>query len=295
MRYGIALPQYRIDVAAGTALWQTLLATARQAEMLGVDAVWRSDHPFAVGPDGSISGALEPLTSIAALVGATRRIELGTLVLAGTMRAPSILASVAKTLASDRVTLGIGAGWFEPEHRAFGVPLPRFRGRLARLEENLQAVRSLGDARPRILVGGAGPGTMELAARYADAWNVAWDVPADGFRNLTRRLDELCDGAARDPRTLQRSVGLTVLVARDDHAADAAVERLRGRASFLVGVERSALSDAIIAGAPATCAERIASYGADEVIVAPLLRDDPSMLELLATEVAPLLRREGRG
>jgi alkanesulfonate monooxygenase SsuD/methylene tetrahydromethanopterin reductase-like flavin-dependent oxidoreductase (luciferase family) len=103
-------------------------------------------------------------------------------------------------------------------------------------------------------------------------------------------VDEACERAGREPSWVRRSVGLTVLVGASDRDIDAAVERLRGRAAFLSGVDRRTLAARIVTGTPQRCAERIASYQADEVVVALLLRDDPEMLDLFATEVAPLVR-----
>jgi alkanesulfonate monooxygenase SsuD/methylene tetrahydromethanopterin reductase-like flavin-dependent oxidoreductase (luciferase family) len=292
MRVGIALPQYRIDVGSGKP-WRGTLETAVAAERLGLDSVWLSDHPFAVGPDGVRSGAVEPLTSMAALTRHTARVRIGSLVLASTMRAPAIMAHTFATLgrsAPGRVVAGLGAGWYEAEHRAFGLPLPPYAARLAQLDIAARAVAGLPEPRPAVLVGGAGPGVIDLAARVADAWNVAWDPPAASFAGLARALDDACGRAGRDPRSVERSVGVTVAVGAGDRALDAAVERLRSRARFLADVERIALEERIVLGTPERCVERLAAYHADEVVVALLLRDDLEMLELFATEVAPFLR-----
>jgi alkanesulfonate monooxygenase SsuD/methylene tetrahydromethanopterin reductase-like flavin-dependent oxidoreductase (luciferase family) len=151
-------------------------------------------------------------------------------------------------------------------------------------------LHALGDRRPGLLCGGSGPAVLDVAARKADAWNVAWDVPPEGFRSLSAKLDAACERNGRDPRSLSRSVGLTVLVAEDERGLDDAVERLRARAPFLRDVERRTLAPTIVCGPPEACAERIAAYGADEVVAALLLRDDPEMLDLFAERVVPLLR-----
>ena len=291
MRVGLALPQYGVDREPGTgSILEAAVGVARRSEALGIDGVWVSDHPFAVAPDGTVSGALEPMVLLAALARETSRIELGTLVLAATMRSPGLVAHTVRRLAPGRLVVGVGTGWYEPEHRAFGIALPGRGERIARVEATLEAVRALGRERPSILVGGTGRRLLELAARHADAWNVSWDAPPDGFASLSRRLDEACDRAGRDPSSIRRSVGLTVLVGARDHDIDAAVERLRGRAAFLSAVDRDTIAGKIVAGTPQRCAERIASYQADEVVVALLLRDDPEMLDLFATEVVPLVR-----
>jgi alkanesulfonate monooxygenase SsuD/methylene tetrahydromethanopterin reductase-like flavin-dependent oxidoreductase (luciferase family) len=283
---GVALPQYQIDVVGG-AILPAMHRAARQAEAAGLDAVWLSDHPFAVGPDGVASGALEPLVAAAGLVRTVPQIDVGTLVLAATMRAPALVAHAARAIGPAFV-LGLGAGWYEPEHRAFGIALPPYDERLARAEEVLDA---LGATRPRVLVGGSGPRVLDLAARRADVWNVAWDLPPDAFASLGRRVDEACARAERDPATLARSVGLTVLVAEDGRGLDRSVDRLRARAGFLRDLDRRELSARIVCGTPETCAEKLAAYGADEIVAALLLRDDPEMLGLFAERVVPLVRR----
>ena len=293
MRIGIALPQYRID-ADSREPWTAAVEVSMAAERHGLDSVWLSDHPFAVGPDGVASGAIEPLGTAAALARRTARVRIGTLVLSSTMRAPALVAHTFASLeriAPGRIVAGIGAGWYEAEHRAFGLPLPSYGRRVAQLDITARAIAALGRAqRPAVLVGGTGPPVIELAARVADAWNVAWDLTPDAFGELSEKLDAACANAGRDPATLARTVGLTVAVAADDRGLDDAIGRLRSRASFLSEVDRDALVGRIIAGTPERCAERIAAYRADEVVVALLLRDDPQMLELFATEVAPRLR-----
>lgn len=291
MRVGLALPQYEIDRQdAGSSIVAVAAGIARRAEALGLDGIWVSDHPFAVAPDGTISGALDPFVLLGALGRETSRVELGTLVLAATMRNAGLVAHAARGLAPGRLVVGVGAGWFEPEHRAYGLALPAYPHRIARVEATLEALHALGPERPSILAGGTGVRILEAAARRADGWNVSWDVTPDGFAKLSRRLDEACERTGRDPSSIRRSVGLTVLVGSNERELDRAVERLRRRAAFLSELERDALETRIVAGTPAQCAERIASYPADEVVVALLLRDDPEMLELFATEVAALVR-----
>lgn len=292
MRVGIALPQYRIDASSG-APWPAALEATTAAERLGLDAVWLSDHPFAVGPDGVASGAIEPIATAASLARRTSRLRIGTLVLASTMRAPALVAhsfASLERIAPRRIVAGMGAGWHESEHRAFGLALPPYAERIALLDRTVAAIEALGTHRPTLLIGGAGSAVIELAARSADAWNVAWDLPPDAFTRLNGRVDDACERAGRDPASLARTVGLTVAVAADDRGLDDAVGRLRERAGFLAGVDRRALAERIIFGTAGYCAERIAAYRADEVVVALLLRDDPEMLELFAGEVAPRLR-----
>lgn len=291
VRVGLALPQYEIDRDPdGPGSFEALAAVAGRAEASGLDGVWLSDHPFAVGPDGTLSGALEPLVTAAAIARRTKRVEIGTLVLAATMRAPGLVAHTARPLAPGRLTIGVGAGWYEPEHRAFGVERGTYAQRVARVETTLAALSALGRDRPRILAGGTGARLLDVAARHADAWNLAWDAPPEVFAAASRRLDEACERAGRDPDTVARSIGVTVLVGRDDGAIAAAVERLRGRAAFLRSVDVATLAERIVVGTPERCVERLAAYAADELVVALLLRDDTEMLELFSTAVVPELK-----
>ena len=293
MHAGIALPQYTIDVGRGGRPWPAMLEMTRKAAAARLDSVWLSDHPFALGPGGVTSGALEPLAAAAALIRSIAGIGVGTLVLAPTMRAAGLVAHVARTASGPdprRLIAGVGAGWSEPEHRVFGLRLPPYGERVAALEATVDALRAIGDRAPRVLCGGSGDAVLDVASRKADAWNVAWDLPPEGFRALGAKLDAACERAGRDPRSLSRSVGLTVLVAENERGLDRAVERLRTRAAFLRDVDRRTLATRIVCGTPEACAERIAAYGADEIVAALLLRDDPEMLELFGEQVSPLLR-----
>jgi alkanesulfonate monooxygenase SsuD/methylene tetrahydromethanopterin reductase-like flavin-dependent oxidoreductase (luciferase family) len=287
MRVGINLPQYAIDFAEPSRATQTVIELARLAEGHGLDDVWVSDHPFVIGPDGVSSGALEPLMILGAVAQTTRRVGLGTLVLASTMRAPALVGHMARTLPSSRLTIGAGGGWYRPEHEAFGLDLPSLEARMAMLEGTLQAVR---DSGARALAGGVGERVIEIAARSSDAWNAAWDPPPDAYRARSAALDESCVRAGRKPAEVSRSVGVNVLVAQDDKGVDDAVEQMRIRAPFLRSIETAALRERIVCGTPAYCASRIGAYGADEVVVTLALRDDAAMLELFADEVASRLR-----
>lgn len=293
VRIGLALPQYGIDTQSGDDVAASLLAAARAADEGRLDSVWLSDHPFALGPDGVASGALEPMTILPWLARRTSRVRLGTLVVSPTMRTPALVAHVARTLGSTtapRLVLGVGAGWYEPEHRAFGVALPSYRDRVRLAERTLAALRGVGPGGPRLLVGGSGRAMLELAARYADEWNVSWDVPPDRFRFLARSLDDACAAVERDPSAVVRSVGVTVLVGESIKDLNRAVERLRTRAAFLSSVDRASLSERIVAGTPGQCADRLTGYGADEVVLTPLLRDDAEMRAIIVERLAPLLR-----
>src|SRR5207302_5595698 len=182
---------------------------------------------------------------MAYVAAATSRVRVGSLVLASSMRSPEQLAGAARALdlvAPSRVVVGVGAGWYGPEHEAYGVSLPSYSSRLGSLEANLTALRS---SSITTLVGGVSQSVIDVAARLADSWNCAWDVPVDAFRSLSGTLDEACARNGRDPAAVSRSVGVTLLVgARAE--MHRAVEAVRARARFLASLELSALEGSIV-------------------------------------------------
>jgi alkanesulfonate monooxygenase SsuD/methylene tetrahydromethanopterin reductase-like flavin-dependent oxidoreductase (luciferase family) len=285
MRVGLNLPQYEIDGALPSAAVEAAVG----AERAGFDSVWVSDHPFVVAPDGSVSGALEALTLMGHVAAATSRVTIGSLVLASSMRSVEQLVAGARALslvAPGRVVVGVGAGWYKPEHEAYGVSLPSFTSRLASLEANLSALRS---SSVTTLVGGVSQSVIDVAARVADQWNCAWDVPVDVFRSLCRDLDIACEKAGRDPASISRSIGVTVLPgARAERLR--AVEAVRARAPYLASLDLDALEPSILAGSSNEIRERITAYDTDEVIVTPFVRDDLEMIARIGEEIVPALR-----
>jgi F420-dependent oxidoreductase-like protein len=214
-------------------LFPSVVAQAREAESAGFDSVFVMDHLLG-SPDQPM---LEAYTALGALATATERVQLGALVTGNTYRNPTLLAKAITTLdvaSAGRAILGIGTGWFEPEHRQLGFELGTFTNRFNRLEEALQILEPMikgerstfsGDwyttesaiAEPHyrnripILIGGSGEKkTFSIAARYADHLNII-----AGFDELPRKLDALgkrCDEAGRDRSTLETSMLLPVTV-----------------------------------------------------------------------------------
>lgn len=292
MRVGLTLPQYDVDFETARVDAEAALAYAAAAESAGLDSVWVSDHAFATAPDGSVSGALDPGALVAAVAARTERVEVGSLVLGASLTTPAQLASTAaswRAVGGGRVTCGVGAGWNPATHRAFGVPLPNYEQRVVHLDTCLAV---LAERLPglRLVVGGWGPPVLAVAARRAHGWNLAWDVPVEAYRGVSTALDAACIDAGRDPGEVRRSVGLTVLPAPTRSARARTVARVASRAPFLSGLTLEQLENRIVSGTPPQCAERIAAYGADEVVLAPLVRDDLDLVTAIATEVAPLLR-----
>lgn len=291
MRVGVTLPQYDVDFHGGRADATAALEYVRTAEAAGLDSVWVSDHAFAVAPDGSVSGAFDPAGLAAAAAASTGTVGVGTLVLASSTRSPAQTAAIASSLIAvggRRVTCGIGAGWNPLTHEAFGIDLPGYTSRVERLDATAACLRSL-DPALRLLVGGWGDPVLAVAARHADAWNLSWDVPALAFHGVSARLDAACESEERDPATLRRSVGLTILCGRTRRDLEDAIARVARRAPFLAGLDLADLEGRLVVGTPAACADRIAAYGADEVVLAPFVRDDLELLTMVGSEVVPLL------
>ncbi len=228
------------------ATYDDLLAVARATEQLGFDGFFRSDHYLHMSGDGT-PGPTDAWTTLAGLARDTSRIRLGTLVSSATFRLPGPLAvTVAGVdqMSGGRVELGLGAGWFEQEHAAFGIPFPSLGERFDRLEEQLAVITGLWStpagstfehdgphypvrANPGlvepvqpggvpIIVGGGGKRrTPTLAARYAADFNAGFRSVEDTGR-LFEQVDAVCTEIGRDPATLVHSAAQVVCLGRDD-------------------------------------------------------------------------------
>ena len=225
IRFGIQTPQQH-----GT--WHEMLSLWQEVDTLGFDTAWVYDHflPIFSDPTGP---CLEGWTSLAALAMATKNVRLGVMVTGNTYRYPPVLAKMATTvdvISGGRLILGVGGGWFELEHQAYGIPFPRIAERLARLDEALEVIKrlwteekvnfagkyyQLSDApfqpkpaqkpHPPILVGAQGERVaLGIVARHADMWNT-FGTPND-FRHKIAILSEHCHRIGRDPATIEKSV-----------------------------------------------------------------------------------------
>ncbi len=296
------------------ATYDDLLAVARRAEETGYDAFFRSDHYLAMGGDG-LPGPTDAWVTLAGLARETSRIRLGTLMTAATFRLPGPLAiSVAQVdqMSGGRVELGIGSGWFEAEHEAYGIPFPELGERFDRYEEQLAVVTGLwatppgetfdfagahyrltgSPALPKpaqpggipVLVGGRGARrTPRLAARYAQEFNVPFLSAAENAR-LFAGVRSACDEAGRDPGSMTYSSALVLCVGRDD--AELA------RRAAAIGREVDELRENGVAGTPAEAVDTLGRYaeaGATRVYLQVLDLADLDHLDLVAAEVAPQL------
>jgi F420-dependent oxidoreductase-like protein len=296
------------------ATYDDLLAVARRTEETGFDAFFRSDHYLTMGGNG-LPGPTDAWVTLGALARETSRIRLGTLMTSATFRLPGPLAiSVAQVdrMSGGRVELGIGAGWFEAEHRAYGVPFPETRERFDRLEEQVAIISGLwrtpvgetfdfdgahyqlsgSPALPKpaqdggvpILIGGHGAKrTPRLAARYAAEFNVPFGSADDNAR-LFAGVRGACEEAGRDPASLVYSSAVTVCVGRDD--AEVA------RRAAAIGRTPGEWRPSDVAGTPAQVVATLGRYaeaGAERAYLQVLDLADLDHLDLIAAEVAPQL------
>jgi len=232
--------------------WDEWLLMARAVESAGLDGLFRSDHytSFHAGP----GPAMDAWATITALGATTSRVRLGTLVTPATFRPPSELARVVVTadhVSGGRVELGIGAGWFEKEHRQNGFPFPPTSERLSMLEECVEIVlrswsgeefdfngthftlqgqralpRPLQSPHPPVIFGGrGGPRSLALAARFGDEYNAAF-LTSNEAADLRRRLDDACRSAGREPGSLPLSLMTLVAAGRDTPEAEERVTRM---------------------------------------------------------------------
>jgi len=224
--------------------WEQWVAIARTCEATGFHGLFRSDHYLSFD-DPPERGALDAWSTLSALAAVTERIRLGTMVSPVTFRHPAVLAKSVATadhVSGGRVELGLGAGWFEREHAAFGFPFPPDGERMEILAEQVEIVHRLWDRDehevtfegrhyrldacvalpkplqtphpPLILGGGAGPRASALAARWADEYNVNYLSPQDVVERR-RRLSQACEAIDRDPATLRLSLMTGVVVGSD--------------------------------------------------------------------------------
>jgi F420-dependent oxidoreductase-like protein len=218
------------------ASYEQQLDVAQRSELLGFDAFFRSDHVLKMGDVSGLPGPSDSWVTLGAIARETSSITLGTMVTSVTFRHPGPLAiAVAQVdqMSGGRVEFGIGAGWFEQEHLAYGIPFPPLKERFDRLEETLEILQGLWHTPlgetfahhgeywtiedspalpkpahpngPPIIIGGAGPKrTPQLAARFAAEFNTPFFGVADA-RAANLRVDEACRSVSRDPSTLRRS------------------------------------------------------------------------------------------
>jgi F420-dependent oxidoreductase-like protein len=300
--------------------WPQWVALAHACERWGLEGLFRSDHYMALG-EGAQGGSLDAWATLAGLAGCTERIRLGTMVSPATFRHPSVLGRAATTvdhISGGRAELGLGAGWHEREHAAFGFPFPPLGERMDVFEEQAEVIvgqwttegfsysgrhyhldacdalpRPVQRPHPPLIVGGSGRRrSVEVGVRLAQEYNVTF-ATVEECRALRGRLDKACERHGRDPATLVLSMMTTVVVGADER------ETLR-RAQMMIdrGIEEggdgasllAANRDTWVCGSIAQAAERLAELraaGVERMMLQHLLHDDLEAVELLGTELAP--------
>jgi alkanesulfonate monooxygenase SsuD/methylene tetrahydromethanopterin reductase-like flavin-dependent oxidoreductase (luciferase family) len=277
--------------------WDLWRQIACDADRLGFASVRTSDHCISVfGVTERHSLPAWPALALAAEW--TSRIQLGPMVSPMTFYEPAVLARFARAvdeLAGGRLILGVGAGWYQAEHEAFGIPFLTTRERFDRLEAGIERIhRTLADHPLPLLLGGHGEKRgIPLAARHAAEWNLS-GTDVETYRAKAAVLVESCRAIGRDPGEIRRSVMAPFLVGRDE-------SELRERAArfgrFLPGMAGQSPEDVLaglrqrfFAGTPGELAAQLRPFvqaGVSLFMLQHLLLDDADALELLAAEVMP--------
>jgi F420-dependent oxidoreductase-like protein len=293
--------------------YNTLLRVAKATEEYGFDAFFRSDHYVKMGDVSGLPGPSDAWVSLAGLARETERVRLGTLVTAATFRLPGPLAiSVANVddMSGGRVELGLGTGWYDQEHTAYGIPFPSLGERFDRLEEQLEIITGLWETpvgktygfdgthyklidspalpkpvqqpRPPIVIGGVGAKrTPRLAARYADEYNVPFHS-LEETKAAFERVLAACANGGRRGTSIKLSAAQVICCGRDE-------AELRRRADA-IGRSVEDLRENGIAGTPAEVVERIGAFGeagAERMYLQVLDLQDLDHLALLASDVLP--------
>ena len=273
--------------------WADWLALAEACEEHGVEALFRSDHYLSLtDPERA---ALDAWTVLPALAAHTTRIELGTLVSPVTFRPAAVLANAAITayeISAGRISLGMGTGWMEAEHEAFGFPFPPMKERLGIFTEQIEAVRGYWDGRPRphLIVGGSGlSGTVGPAARWADEYNTVMATPEECAARR-EKLARACEREGREPIPL--SLMTACAIGRDETEARERIRRRLERAGQTIDPDayREQRGAAAILGTLDEAAERLRAYervGVERVMLQHLDHQDLEMVELIGRELAP--------
>jgi F420-dependent oxidoreductase-like protein len=299
--------------------WDDWCALADACEEHGVETLFRSDHYISwAGNDGKV--AHDAWTAIAALAARTTTLRFGTLVSPATFRLPSVLTNAAATadhVSGGRIELGLGAGWMEREHQAYGFPFPEMSVRLTMFAEQLEIVHrlwteervdfhgehyTLDDApalpkpiqqpHPPLLVGGSGTrGTADPAARFADEYNSPFKSPAE-FAAVRKKVQAACERIGRDPATMRFSTMTTCLIGVTHDDAVEHAHELYDRIPRDTGFDEwlATYRERSLIGSVDEVAARLREYeavGCDRVMLQHLLHTDLEPVRLIGRELAP--------
>lgn len=305
--------------------WERWHRLAERTEALGFESIWRSDHLTPLVRDDTAE-ALEAWISFATLADRTSRLRFGPMVTPITFRHPAVLAKMAACidqLSNGRLELGLGAGWHDREHKAFGLPYPNMRERFERLEECLQLTiaiwtqdnvsydgrhyqleditshpKPLQRPHPPIIIGGNGKRrTLPLAAKYGNEWNGTSQTP-DEYRERRELLRGMCEGFGRDPDSVRCSLMITLLIGRDDAEVKARIGRhaeiMSKYPHMATATPESLAESGWVVGTPPQVVDRLQQYaeaGAERFMLQIYDYDDLDVLEILAQDVMPQIDR----
>jgi len=310
--------RFGIFTSMGMQTWAGVLDLWKHIEATGWDVACVTDHfmPNTPEKEGAMLESWSTLSALAALV---PRMRVGTIVLGNTYRHPAVIAKMAAQvdiISGGRLLLGMGAGWQQNEHEAYGIPFYTMRERLERLDEACEVITSLWKSKrstfkgkyyqladapldpkpvqsphPELMIGGGGEKvTLKIVAKHANHWNV-WGGP----QVLTRKgkiLDEHCAAVKRDPKSITRSVNMALLITDKKEEVDALAKTIETR----MGRHAADARDTVLGGTPEQIRERLQQLkaaGADVLFIPSMFRPLPELrrdLDRFIKEIAPAFR-----
>jgi len=310
--------RFAIFSSMGNTTWDDVVALWRHAEQTGWDAACVTDH-FMPNTADRAGDMLESWTTLTALAALTRRMRVGTIVSGNTYRHPAVLAKMAANvdiISGGRLICGMGAGWQENEHQAYGLPFYTVAERLKRLDEACRVLNmlwtqerstfkgkyyQLDDAplmpkpvqkpRPELMIGGGGEKvTLKIVARWADHWNV-WGGP-DILAKKGKILDGYCAAIGRDPKTILRSAVMVPVLSEDRAQIDKIQQIFMQRLSR----DEASAEDTMLAGSVAQIQDKLgklreAGVGLLFIPTMFLGKDQLKPLDAIIEKVAPALRK----
>ena len=309
--------RFAIFSSMGNTTWRDVEALWRHAEQTGWDAACVTDHFMPNTPD-RVGDMLEAWTTLTALAALTKRMRVGTIVSGNTYRHPAVLAKMAANvdiISGGRLICGMGAGWQENEHTAYGMPFYTVGERLQRLDEACQVLNmlwtqerstfkgkyyQLDDAplmpkpvqkpRPELMIGGGGEKvTLKIVARWADHWNV-WGGP-ETLATKGKILDGYCAAIGRDPKTILRSAVMVPVLTEDR----AEIDRIQQIFMTRMNRDEASAKDTLLAGSVAQIQDKLGKLRESGVglLFIPTMflgKDQLKPLDAIIEKVAPALR-----
>jgi F420-dependent oxidoreductase-like protein len=314
IRFGLQIPSFSFAGQRERNVFEVTREIALQAEKQGFDSIWLMDHLFqipVVAPE--TDPILDCWAGLAALAACTQRVRLGTLVAATGFRTPSVLAKTTSTIdviSGGRLVVGLGAGWCDWEHRAYGLPFPPIGQRLQALEEAIEILKAMWteerasfagkhfsiegavcspkpvqQPHPPILIGGSGERvTLRLTAQHARLHNLGAGDPKE-CRRVLGVLREHCERQQTDYDAIEKTRLTPILFADSEADAERRIEQLRPEGESARGFRARTLI-----GTPDQVVEQLRAFveaGVQTFIVSFWDVEERTPLELLMREVAP--------